>query len=127
MEKFGELSIRTEYKNGLLEVWGAASPMVQERVGTPVGARIDAVIGQLIVRMAKDNPGWGYDPSVGGWPTSGMRCQTRWWAAPWVLLSPERRKTTTWAQFIRFRLAVLEIARITAHPNERWMHEMPWP
>ena len=42
------------------------------------------------------------------------------------IAAPERKKTTTWAQFIRSHLAVLEVAMITAHPNERWTHEMPW-
>ena len=121
---------------------------------------IDAVIEQLIVRMAKDNPGWGYDRIVGALANLGHEVSDQTVGnvlkRHGVLPAPERKKTTTWAQFIRSHLAVLagtdffsvevltrrglvtfyvlffihlasrevEIAGITAHPNERWMQQM---
>ena len=77
----------------------------------PGRPRIDAVIEQLIVRMAKDNPDWGYDRMVGSLANLGHEVsdQTvgnvlkRHGLSP----APERKRTTTWAQFIRSHLAVL--------------------
>ena len=126
----------------------------------PGRPRIDAVIEQLIVRMAKDNPGWGYDRIVGALANLGHEVSDQTVGnvlkRHGVLPAPERKKTTTWAQFIRSHLAVLagtdffsvevfthrglvtfyvlffihlasrkvEVAGITAHPNERWMQQM---
>jgi len=127
---------------------------------SPGRPRLDAVIEQLIVRMAKDNPGWGYDRIVGALANLGHEVSDQTVGnvlkRHGVLPAPERKKTTTWAQFIRSHLAVLagtdffsvevltrrglvtfyvlffihlesrkvEVAGITAHPNERWMQQM---
>jgi putative transposase len=127
---------------------------------SPGRPRIDAVIEQLIVRMAKDNPGWGYDRIVGALANLGHEVSDQTVGnvlkRHGLLPAPERKKTTTWAQFIRSHLAVLagtdffsvelfthrglvtcyvlffihlasrkvEVAGITAHPNERWMQQM---
>ena len=40
---------------------------------TPGRPRIDRDLEQLIVRMAKANPDWGYDRMWGHWPIWGMR------------------------------------------------------
>ena len=45
--------------------------------------RIDSEVEQLIVRMAEDNPSWGYDRIVGALalsPISTMRSQIKLWA-----------------------------------------------
>jgi len=78
---------------------------------SPGRPRVDAEIEQLIVRMAKENPGWGYDRIVGGLANLGhaVSDQTvgnvlrRHGIPP----APERKHTTTWAAFIRTHLAVL--------------------
>jgi hypothetical protein len=40
---------------------------------TPGRPRVDRALEQLIVRMAKENPDWGYDRIVGRWPIWGTR------------------------------------------------------
>ncbi len=129
----------------------------RRRPGRP---RIDAAIEQLIVRMAKENPSWGYDRIVGALANLGhdVADQTvgNVLKRHGVHAAPDRKHKTTWAAFIRSHLAVLagtdfftvevltlrglvtfyvlffihlesrkvEIAGITAHPNERWMQQM---
>ena len=126
----------------------------------PGRPRIDAAIEQLIVRMAKDNPGWGYDRIVGALANLGHEVSDQTVGnvlkRHGVLPAPARKKTTRWAQFIRSHLAVLagtdffsvelltrrglvtfyvlffihlasrkvEVAGMTAHPNELWMQQM---
>jgi putative transposase len=63
------------------------------------------------VGMAKENRSWGYDRIVGALANPGYRVsdQTvgnvlrRHGIAP----APERKRTTTWAEFIRTHLALL--------------------
>ena len=72
---------------------------------------IDKEVEELIVRMAKENRSWGYDRIVGALGNLGYRIsdQTvgnvlrRHGIAP----APERKRTTTWAEFIRTHLALL--------------------
>ena len=72
---------------------------------------IDKEVEELIVRMAKENRSWGYDRIVGALANLGYRVsdQTvgnvlrRHGIAP----APERKRTTTWAEFIRTHLALL--------------------
>ena len=127
------------------------------RPGRP---RITADIEQLIVRMAKENLDWGYDRIVGALANLGHLVSDQ--TVGNVLkrhgmpAAPERKRTTTWAAFIRSHMAVLagtdfftaevftlrglvtyyvlffmhlgsrrvEIAGITAHPNEGWMQQI---
>ena len=78
---------------------------------SPGRPRIDAAVEQLIVRMAKENPTWGYDRIVGALANLGhaVSDQTvgnvlrRHGIPP----APQRKRTTTWAAFIRAHLAVL--------------------
>jgi len=78
---------------------------------SPGRPRLDAEIELLIVRMAKDNSGWGYDRIVGALANLGhaVSDQTvgnvlrRHGIPP----APEREHTTTWTAFIRTHLAVL--------------------
>jgi len=77
----------------------------------PGRPRIDNEIEQLVVRMAKENTDWGYDRIVGAMANLGytLSDQTvgnilqRHGLPP----APERKRTTTWADFIRAHMAVL--------------------
>ena len=68
-------------------------------------------ITELVVRMARENPGWGYNRIAGALKNLGHRVsdQTvgnilrRFGIAP----APKRRQQTTWADFIRSHMAVL--------------------
>src|SRR5262245_26546714 len=73
--------------------------------------RITREVEQLIVRMASENPDWGYDRIAGALANLGYRVcdQTignvpRRHALP---PAPERKRTTTWSAFIRTHLAFL--------------------
>jgi putative transposase len=78
------------------------------RLGRP---RMDQEIEQLIVRMAPDNPDWGYDRIVGALANLGHEISDQ--TVGNVLKrhgippAPGRQHTTTWAQFIRAHLAVI--------------------
>ena len=77
----------------------------------PGRPRVDRETEELIVRMARENPGWGYDRIAGALANLGHRLsdQTvgnilrRYGIPP----APERKRTTTWAAFIRAHRAVL--------------------
>ena len=78
---------------------------------SPGRPRIKREVEQLIVRMAKENDDWGYDRIVGALANLGYKVcdQTvgnvlqRHGLPP----APERKRTTTWATFIRIHLALL--------------------
>jgi len=80
----------------------------RRKIGRP---RVDEEIEQLIARMARENPSWGYDRVVGALANLGHQVsdQTvgnvlhRHGIAP----APQRKHTTTWAVFIRAHMAVL--------------------
>ena len=77
----------------------------------PGRPRIDAAIEALIVRLAKENSGWGYDRIVGalanlGHPVSDQTVGNtlkRYGLAP----APQRKQKTTWKEFIQAHMAVL--------------------
>src|SRR5258707_13403434 len=77
----------------------------------PGRPRIAAEIERLVVRLARENSGWGYDRIVGALANLGhtVSDQTvgnilrRQGIAP----ARERKHTTTWSQFIRSHMAVL--------------------
>ncbi len=77
----------------------------------PGRPRIDSDIEQLVIRMAKENSDWGYDRIVGAMANLGytLSDQTvgnilqRHGIPP----APERKRTTTWTDFIRAHMAVL--------------------
>ena len=77
----------------------------------PGRPRIDDEIEQLVVRMAKENSDWGYDRIVGAMANLGhtLSDQTvgnilqRHGIPP----APERKRTTTWTDFIRAHMSVL--------------------
>jgi putative transposase len=80
----------------------------RQSVGRP---RVDPAIENLIVRMARENPTWGYDRIVGALTNLGhtVSDQTvgnilkRHGIAP----APQRRHTTRWHDFIRAHMDVL--------------------
>jgi putative transposase len=73
--------------------------------------RLDREVEGLIVRMAEENPSWGYDRIVGALANLGHKVSDQ--TVGNVLRrhglppAPERKHTTTWAAFIRAHLAVL--------------------
>jgi putative transposase len=72
---------------------------------------IDRDVEELIVRMAKENRSWGYDRIVGALANLGHKVSDQ--TVGNVLRrhgippAPERKRTTTWAAFIRTHVAVL--------------------
>lgn len=80
----------------------------RKKVGRP---RIEVEVEQLIVRMARENRGWGYDRMVGALANLGYEGSDQTvgnvLARYGILPAPKRKHTTTWAEFIRAHLAVL--------------------
>ena len=80
----------------------------RQRVGRP---RVAEEIERLVVRMAKENPSWGYDRIVGALANLGHRLsdQTvgnilrRHGLSP----APKRKQTVSWKDFIRSHRDVL--------------------
>ena len=75
----------------------------------PGRPRIGDEIEQWVVCMAKENSDWGYDRIVGAMANLGYRLSDQ--AVGNILhrngITPARKRTTTWADFIRVQLAVL--------------------
>jgi len=77
----------------------------------PGRPRINEEIEEWVVRMAQENSDWGYDRIVGAMANLGYRLsdQTvgnilqRHGISP----APERKRTTTWSDFIRAHMSVL--------------------
>lgn len=80
----------------------------RRKVGRP---RIDQALEQLIVRMAEENRGWGYDRIVGALANLGHDVSDQTvgniLARHGIPPALERRKTSRWSEFIRAHLAVL--------------------
>jgi len=74
-------------------------------------SRIEVEVEQLIVRIARENRGWGYDRMVGALANLGYEVSNQTvgnvLARHGILPASERKHTTTWAEFIRAHLAVL--------------------
>ena len=77
-------------------------------VGRP---RIAKEIEALVVRMARENRSWGYDCIVGALTNLGYRLSDQTGGnilkRHSIPPAPERKKTVTWREFIRFHLDVL--------------------
>jgi transposase InsO family protein len=72
---------------------------------------VAAELEKLVVRLAKDNPGWGYDRIVGALANLGHQLCDQ--TVGNILrrhglgIAPERKRQTTWAEFIRRHKQVL--------------------
>jgi putative transposase len=77
----------------------------------PGRPRIDGEIEQLVVCMAKENSDWGYDRIVGAMANLGYTLSDQTVGnilrRHGILPAPARKRTTTWADFIRTHMAVL--------------------
>jgi transposase InsO family protein len=73
--------------------------------------RVDAAIEELVVKLARENSGWGYDRIVGAVANLGHEISDqsvgnilrRHGIAP----APKRKQSTTWSDFIRSHMDVL--------------------
>jgi transposase InsO family protein len=72
---------------------------------------VEAELEKLVLRMAQDNPGWGYDRIVGAMANLGRQLSDQ--TVGNILrrhglgIAPERQRQTTWAEFIRRHKQVL--------------------
>ena len=77
----------------------------------PGRPRIDGEIEQRVVRMAKENSDWGYDRIVGAMANLGYTLSDQTVGnilqRHGILPAPERKRTTTWSDFIRAHMSVL--------------------
>jgi putative transposase len=77
----------------------------------PGRPRIDDETEQLAVRMARENPHWDYDRIVGALANLGYRLSAQTVGnilqRHGIPPAPERKRTTTWTDFIRVHMAVL--------------------
>ncbi len=73
--------------------------------------RTDSALERLIVKMARENPGWGYDRIVGALANLGHEISDQTVGnilkRQGMPAAPERKHTTSWSEFIRAHLAVL--------------------
>ena len=77
----------------------------------PGRPRVDGEIEQLVVCMAKENSDWGYDRIMGAMTNLGYTLSDQTVGnilrRHGILPAPARKRTTTWADFIRTHMAVL--------------------
>jgi putative transposase len=82
--------------------------MCRKSCGRP---RVDEETEQLVVGMAKDNPGWGYDRIVGAMANLGFKLSDQTVANILrrhdIPPAPKRKQATSWKDFIRAHQAVL--------------------
>ena len=73
--------------------------------------RIDQEMESLVVRMAKENPNWGYDRIVGAMANLGYKLSDQTvgniLGRQDIPPAPKRKHTTNWKDFIRTHLEVL--------------------
>ena len=77
----------------------------------PGRPKIDQDLEALVVRMAQENRSWGYDRIVGALHHLGYTISDQTVGnilkRHGILPAPERKKTTTWKEFIRMHMDVL--------------------
>jgi putative transposase len=80
--------------------------------------RIDKEVEGLIIRMAEENRSWGYDRIVGALANLGHEVSDQTVGnllrRHGIPPAPERKRRTTWAEFIRIHLALLAGTDISA-------------
>lgn len=68
-------------------------------------------IGELVVRMARENPGWGYDRIVGAMANLGHSISDQTvgniLCRHGIPPAPKRSQNTTWRDFLARHMAVL--------------------
>jgi transposase InsO family protein len=78
---------------------------------SPGRPRVDKALEDLVVQMAKENRGWGYDRLAGALAHLGYEISDQTVGnilkRRGIPTVPERRKTTTWKEFIRTHMDVL--------------------
>ena len=78
---------------------------------SPGRPKTDAMLEDLIVRMAQDNRSWGYDRIVGALANLGYTISDQTVGnilkRHGLLPAPERKRTTTWKEFIRTHMDIL--------------------
>ena len=78
---------------------------------SPGRPRVDEETERLVVRMAKENPTWGYDRIVGALANLGQRLSDQTVGnilrRHGIPPAPKRKHTTTWRDFIRAHMDVL--------------------
>jgi putative transposase len=93
----------------------------RQSVGRP---RIDKELEDLVVRMARENRSWGYDRIVGALSNLGYGISDQTvgniWKRQGLLPAPERKKTTTWREFIRLHMAMLLATDFFTHEVWSW-------
>jgi putative transposase len=79
--------------------------------------RIDKEVEELIIRTAEENRSWGYDRIVGALANLGHEVSDQTVGnvlrRHGVPPAPERKRGTTWAEFIRIQVALLAGANIS--------------
>ena len=77
----------------------------------PGRPRVNGEIEQLVVRLAKENSDWGYDRIVGAMANLGYTLSDQTMGnilkRQGIPPAPERKRTTTWSDFIRAHRSVL--------------------
>ena len=77
----------------------------------PGRPRMDDEIEQWVVRMAKENSDWGYDRIMGAMANLGYRLSDQTVGnilqRHGIPPAPDRKRTTTWSDFIRAHMSVL--------------------
>jgi hypothetical protein len=77
----------------------------------PGRPRVDCYIEELVIRMAKENVTWGYDRIVGALANLGYTLSDETVGnilrRNGIPPAPERKRTTTWKEFIRAHMDVL--------------------
>jgi Homeodomain-like domain len=78
---------------------------------SPGRPRVEKELEDLVVQMAKENRGWGYDRLAGAMAHLGYEISDQTVGnilkRRGIPTAPERRKTTTWKAFIRTHMDVL--------------------
>ncbi len=97
-------TLRAWYRKLIARKWTYA----RKGPGRP---RVSEEITELVLRMARENPTWGYDRLQGALANLGHTVSSSTVAnilkRHGIPPAPERQKTTTWTEFIRSHMNVL--------------------